>query len=85
MKLIRLNDGRLVALKCSELLICRNFEVIRSGNRAVFVPITIAIIYAIFVARLSVQNYAEYDNGITWIGLDWIEQCFTPPPTQYRL
>ena len=20
-----------------------------------------------------------------WIGLDWIEQCFTSPPTQYRL
>jgi len=20
-----------------------------------------------------------------WTGLDWIEQCFTSPPTQYRL
>jgi len=23
--------------------------------------------------------------AMDWIGLDWIVQCFTSPPTQYRL
>jgi len=26
-----------------------------------------------------------YEHSIAHEGLDWIEQCFTSPPTQYRL
>jgi len=41
------------------------------------------------ISRL-VQN-SQLSQPITWliltdwIGLDWIEQCFTSPPTPYRL
>jgi len=32
------------------------------------------------------RRYAQLrGNGLDWIGLDWIEQGLTSPPTQYRL
>jgi len=34
---------------------------------------------------LQAREYRTAERDIFWLGLDWIEQGLTSPPTQYRL